>query len=126
MLDVAGVGISATIISAVVTLAIGLLTRRSEKEELLSAQWQAYVDDIQSWTQRQLEERDRLDAISKERTEERITDLEAQVTQLSETVDLLKSKYRVAISHIREWRSMHPDLQPEPPAEIREDVGVTH
>lgn len=118
----AAIGIIATTITAAASLLVGLLTRRSERQELLSTQYQALVDDMQAWTQRQLEERDRLGAIMQARLDERISELEDQVAGLRTTVDVLKRKYRAAVTHIRAWRAMHPDRQPEAPDEIAEDV----
>lgn len=77
-----------------------LFIRRSSKESNNTESWRALFDGHQQWTKDQLAEQD---TWTKERLAERdakIEALEVHVSELSESFDFLRIKYRAALVHI--------------------------
>lgn len=66
--------------------------------------WQQLVDQMQSWTDKRLAERD------------------AKIERLDKRVTSLESRYRAALAFIRTLIRRHPDSSDDIPAEIRHDL----
>ncbi|AKN77509.1 hypothetical protein HO100_11445 [Corynebacterium ulcerans] len=92
------------------------VTARAQKEsaevEARGPEWQAYVQEMKTWTTEQLKERDVL-----------ISKLEMEVREVREKLEVWKSRYYVAIHYIRTLLLAFPEaLKKHPiPDELDQD-----
>lgn len=105
-------GVSSTISAAAAWITATITNHGKEKVarvQTRAPEWQAFVSTIQEET-RQLSGR--------------VNSLQTQVDTLRSQVNSLSHKYVVAINHIEEWRSSHPDEIKKHPAPkiIRPDL----
>lgn len=105
-------GVSSTISAAAAWITATITNHGKEKVARVQThapEWQAFVSTIQEET-RQLSGR--------------VNSLQTQVDTLRSQVNSLSHKYVVAINHIEEWRSSHPDEIKKHPAPkiIRPDL----
>lgn len=102
----------ATIIVAVIgvigTVAGSHLTEKSQKKkaelEARGPEWEAFTKSIREWTNEQLESRDKS-----------INEMRAEIAELRDKLEVWKSRYFVAVHHIRQWRLRHPESVDELP-----------
>lgn len=78
--------------------ATGKAQKETARLESDGPQWQAYVSEMKAWTQARLEERDK-----------QIASLREDLKVISEKLEVWKTRYFIAVQHIRDWRSKHPE-----------------
>ena len=96
----------ATIIVAIIgvvgTVIGSHLTEKSQKNkaelETRGPEWEAFTKSIREWTKEQLESRDKS-----------ISEMREEIAELRDTLEVWKSRYFVAVNHIRQWRLRHPE-----------------
>lgn len=83
-------------------------SNKSQRETALIEQsgpdWKAFTDEMKDWTNKQLEERDAA-----------LKELRAEVASLAQKLEVWKSRYYIAVHHIRQWRLKHPESVKELP-----------
>lgn len=109
-------GVAVALITAVAGWAGARVTARSQERttraEANGPDWDRFMARVQSWTNHELEKRD-----------EEISELRSEVGTLRDQLEVWKSRYFVAVDHIRAWRLRHPesvDDMPLPEALKRE------
>lgn len=110
------VGAIAPLLALVGTVLVAMLARKGGRETTRSADWDAFMDQQQKWTEARLAERDK-----------RIDGLEQDVKDLRQEFDDLLRKYRLAVGYIqRIVRQLRQHVPPEeiepPPADIEPDI----
>ena len=96
----------ATIIVAVIgvagTVIGGVLTDRNQKKkaelETRGPEWESCTKSIREWTNEQLEARDKS-----------INEMRVEIAELRDKLEVWKSRYFIAVNHIRQWRLRHPE-----------------
>lgn len=108
--------VSVALITAVAGWAGAKATARSQERtasaESRGPEWDKFMERVQSWTRHELEKRD-----------EEISALRVEVDSLRDQLEVWKSRYFVAVDHIRGWRLRYPesvDDMPLPEALKRE------
>lgn len=100
--------IAAAAISALAMWIGNLLTGRTQKGvaniEARGPEWEAFTQQIQEWTNKQLAERD-----------EDIAQLRVEVSSLRDKLEVWRSRYFIAVHYIRQWRLRHPESVDELP-----------
>ena len=102
----------ATIIVAVIgvagTVIGGVLTDRNQKKkaelEARGPEWESFTKSIREWTNEQLEARDKS-----------INEMRVEIAELRDKLEVWKSRYFIAVNHIRQWRLKHPESVAEMP-----------
>ena len=116
--------VTSALIGAAATILVGLLgwlgtkataNSKAEEAETVSRgpEWSAFFEEVQEWTNKQLEERDA-----------KIASLQSQIVTLRSTMAELETKYRAALRYGRAWRLLHPKSigEVEVPAEIQDEL----
>lgn len=118
-MTVALIGLAGVALTALSGLAGSWITSRGAKEQSVSEQYKALVDDIQEWTETRLAERD--ERIEELREETAV--LRTAVARLEDDVRSWSGRYRVAVEHIKSLRPLVPEPhRPPVPEALREDV----
>lgn len=102
----------ATVIVAIIgvagTLVGGFLTEKSQKKkaqlETRGPEWESFTRSIREWTNEQLEARDRS-----------IEEMRVELAELRDKLEVWRSRYFIAVNHIRQWRLRHPESIAEMP-----------
>lgn len=120
-MTVALIGLAGVALTALSGLAGSWITSRGAKEQSVSEQYKALVDDIQEWTETRLAERDaRIDELREETAV-----LRTAVARLEDDVRSWRERYRTAVEHITTLRSLVPVARRPPvPEELRGDLPV--
>lgn len=96
------------IIGVVGTLVGGFLTEKSQKKkvqlETRGPEWESFTRSIREWTNEQLEARDRS-----------IEEMRVELADLRNKLEVWRSRYFIAVNHIRQWRLRHPESISEMP-----------
>ena len=78
------------------------LTEKSQKKkaeiETRGPEWESFTNSIREWTNEQLKERDKS-----------IAEMRREIAELRDKLEVWKSRYFIAVSHIRQWRIRHPE-----------------
>lgn len=92
---VAIIGVAGTVIGSV-------LTERNQKKkaelETRGPEWESFTKSIREWTNEQLEARDKS-----------IAEMRGEIAELRDKLEVWKSRYFIAVNHIRQWRLKHPE-----------------
>lgn len=84
------------------------LTEKSQKKkaelETRGPEWESFTNSIRAWTNEQLKERDKS-----------IAEMRGEIAELRDKLEVWKSRYFVAVNHIRQWRLRHPESVDELP-----------
>lgn len=123
-------GSIAPVLALVGTVLVAMMTRKGGRETTRSADWDAFMDQQQKWTEARLAERDkRIESLEGGlvQRDKRIDGLEQDVKDLRQEFDALLRKYRLAVGYIRRIvRQLRQHVPPEeiepPPADIEPDI----
>lgn len=78
------------------------LTEKSQKKkaeiETRGPEWESFTKSIREWTNEQLKERDKS-----------INEMRGEIAELRDKLEVWKSRYFIAVTHIRQWRIRHPE-----------------
>ncbi|MHB2253378.1 hypothetical protein [Corynebacterium aurimucosum] len=78
------------------------MTEKSQKKkaelETRGPEWEAFTKSIREWTNEQLQSRDKS-----------IKEMRAEIAELRDKLEVWKSRYFIAVNHIRQWRLRHPE-----------------
>ena len=92
---VAVIGVAGTVIGSV-------LTEKNQKKkaelEARGPEWESFTNSIREWTNEQLKERDKS-----------IAEMRGEIAELRDKLEVWKSRYFIAVNHIRKWRLRHPE-----------------
>lgn len=96
----------ATIIVAIIgvvgTVMGSVLTEKSQKKkaelETRGPEWESFTKSIREWTNEQLEARDKS-----------IAEMRGEIAELRDKLEVWKSRYYIAVNHIRQWRLRYPE-----------------
>lgn len=84
------------------------LTEKSQKKkaelETRGPEWESFTKSIREWTNEQLKSRDKS-----------INEMRVEIAELRDKLEVWKSRYFVAVNHIRQWRLRHPESVDEMP-----------
>lgn len=84
------------------------LTEKSQKKkaeiETRGPEWESFTNSIREWTNEQLKERDKS-----------INEMRGEIAELRDKLEVWKSRYFIAVNHIRQWRIRHPESVAEMP-----------
>lgn len=92
---VAIIGVAGTVIGSVLT------ERNQQKKaelETRGPEWESFTKSIREWTNEQLEARDKS-----------IAEMRCEIAELRDKLEVWKSRYFIAVTHIRQWRLRHPE-----------------
>lgn len=103
------------VISALVVVLAAKIKSSSDREQSAGPDWQRFNDNVQSWTERQLKERDK-----------KISTLQDDVRTLQASLGESESKRHALMSHVHDWRAAYPDRAswPEIPQILRDDLAT--
>lgn len=93
-------------VSAVVVAVIGYAStrltsstqKRAAEIEARGPEWESFTKSIREWTNEQLEARDKS-----------IAEMRGEIAELRDKLEVWKSRYFIAVTHIRQWRLRHPE-----------------
>ena len=78
------------------------LTEKSQKKkaelETRGPEWESFTKSIREWTNEQPKERDKS-----------IAEMRGEIAELRDKLEVWKSRYFIAVNHIRQWRLKHPE-----------------
>lgn len=98
---VAIIGVAGTVIGSV-------LTEKNQKKkaelEVRGPEWESFTKSIREWTNEQLQARDKS-----------IAEMRGEIAELRDKLEVWKSRYFIAVNHIRRWRLKHPESVSEMP-----------
>ena len=114
------IGLLGVTLVPLLTYLSGRSSAKNGRQANHTADWDAFTQRLEAWTERQLKEQD-------ERTEQELQARDRRIDRLEQRLSAVEGKYRVAVAYIRRLvrqlqRHVDPDDIETPPEEIMPDL----
>lgn len=112
--------LAGTVVSSRMSARVGEKATEVDQRANHTADWNAFTQRLEAWTERQLKEQD-------ERTEQQLAERDRRIDRLEDRLGAVEGKYRLAVAYIRRLvlqlqRHVPPEQIERPPDEIMPDL----